>query len=125
MNQNNVVVNQHLPGLLAETCGVIVDEPDSRDPGDDVLLVGGDELGGMNSHASVWVDLLELHGAESPAAYGGDHHEGRPAVTVHNFGQGEAVYVGTVPEQAFIDALAGWLGERCGGLPRHWTYLSK
>jgi len=117
MNRNNVVVNQLLPGLLAETCGVIVDEYDSRDPGDDVPLVCGDKLGGVTSNASVWADVLELHGAQSLAVYGADYYKGKPAVTVNDFGQGKAVYIGTVPDQCFIDALVGWLGECCGIAP--------
>jgi len=112
MNESNVVVDQLLPGLLAETCGVIVDEYDSRDPGDNVPLVAGPELGGMRFEAGVWADVLELRGAVPLATYGGDYYAGQPAVTINRFGQGEAIYIGTVADQSFIDGLIGWLCER-------------
>ncbi|MCJ7735834.1 MAG: beta-galactosidase [Anaerolineae bacterium] len=114
MNENNVVVNGLLPGLLAEVCGVVVDEYDSRDPGDLVPLKAGAELGGLACDAGVWADVLELRGADVLAAYGGDYYAGCPAVTMNHAGDGRAVYVGTVPDQAFADMLVGWLCELLG-----------
>jgi len=114
MNENNVVVNELLPGLLAEMCGVIVDEYDSRDPGGMVSLKAGAELEGLTGDAGVWADVLELRGAKVLATYGGDYFAGCPAVTLNHTGTGQAVYVGTVPEQTFVDALVAWLCQQRG-----------
>jgi len=87
------------------------------DPGDEASIVWGDELGGMAASAGVWADVLELRGAESLALYGDDYYRGRPAVTVNDFGQGKAVYVGTVPDERSVEALVGWLCEWRGISP--------
>jgi beta-galactosidase len=113
MDAHNVVVNQALPGLLASLCGIEVEEYDSRDPGDTLSLVAADLLGGGSFVACTWADVLEPNGAEVLARYGAhsgaDYYAGRAAVTAHAFGRGQAIYVGTVPDDAFLDQLTGWL----------------
>ena len=112
MDEHNVVVDQALPGLLAEVCGVEVDEYDSRDPGDTASLVAAERLGGGTFSAQAWIDVLEPRGATVLAHYGSDYFAERAAVTMHRFGQGQAIYVGTVPGQSFVDRLVAWLCEQ-------------
>jgi len=118
MDEHNVVVNQALPGLLAGLCGAEVEEYDSRDPGDTLSLVAADGLGGGCFGACTWADVLEPKGATALARYGAhsgaDYYAGRAAVTAHAFGQGRAIYVGTIPDDAFLDQLTGWLCEKQG-----------
>jgi len=111
MDEHNVVVNQTLPGPLSELCGVVVDEYDSLDSVDAVVLRAEGPLGDAQFMSGVWVDVLEPQGAEVIARYGSDYYAGQPAVTAHRFGEGLAVYVGTVPDVAFIDVLCRWLCE--------------
>ncbi|MGY4691374.1 beta-galactosidase [Salibacterium sp. K-3] len=54
---------------------------------------------------STWSDVIHLETAEAYASFTGDWYQERPAVTVNQYGKGKAVYVGTQPEQAFIDDL--------------------
>jgi beta-galactosidase len=114
MNENNVVVNDLLPGLLADVCGIVVDEYDSRDPGDPVPLKAAAELENLACSAHIWADVLELRGAEVLATYGGDYYADYPAVTLNRAGSGRAVYVGTVPDQTFVNALVAWLCQQRG-----------
>jgi beta-galactosidase len=113
MNEHNVVVNQALPGLLADLCGVEVVEYDSLESGDTLSLVAADILGGGSFTACTWADVLEPKGAMVLARYGDrsgtDYYAGRASVTAHGFGQGLAIYVGTVPDAALLDQLTSWL----------------
>jgi beta-galactosidase len=118
MDAHNVVVNQALPGLLAELCGVELEEYDSLEPGDTLSLIAGNLLDGGSFAARTWADVLEPRGAVVLARYGGcnaaDYYAGRAAVTAHASGLGQAMYAGTIPDHAFLDQLAGWLCERQG-----------
>ena len=114
MDEHNVVVNQVLPGLLAEVCGVEVEEYDSRGEEDAVSLLAADPLGGGVFTARTWADVLDPRGAMALARYGADYYAGRAAVTAHRFGQGQAIYVGTIPDDDFLERLIDWLCEERG-----------
>ena len=49
-------------------------------------------------------ELVQLRGAEVVATYRNSWYAGRPAITRHQFGQGEAIYLATHVEQT-------WLGD--------------
>ena len=55
-------------------------------------------------------DLIHSEGAEVKAVYGDDFYQGMPALTVNKFGEGEAWYLATSPEHAF---LKDWLSQLC------------
>lgn len=95
----NAVVDAPLPGLLADLCGVTVEEYVSLAPEECVEISwasGAQAQAGSVVSASVWCDLLEPQGAEVLARYGDAYFAGRPAVTRHTFGGGQAIYVGTL-----------------------------
>jgi beta-galactosidase len=45
------------------------------------------------------------------ARYTRDYYAGEPAITLNRFGNGKAVYVGTIGDDALYEMLAGWLLE--------------
>ncbi|MGA9349404.1 MAG: beta-galactosidase [Anaerolineae bacterium] len=111
-DEANAVVNMSLPGLLAEVCGVEVDEYDALPADASVSLEL--ELPGLDAeapaaHARLWCDLLTPTTAQTVARYGGEYYAGRAAITRNRFGQGQAVYVGTLGDEALHDAVVGWL----------------
>lgn len=110
-DESNAVVNQRLPGLLSDLCGVEVEEYDSLPPGvQNGLEFTLPEL--TTAHppaASVWCDVLKAHGATVVARYTQDYYAGKPAITLNRFGQGRVVYVGTVGDALLYETLAGWL----------------
>jgi beta-galactosidase len=110
-DEANGVVNQPLPGLLAELCGVAVEEYDSLPPGvRNQLEFASPELGSPHPvYASVWCDVLRPDGATVIARYTQDYTAGKPAITVNQFGQGQVVYVGTVGDADLYETLADWL----------------
>jgi beta-galactosidase len=110
-DEANAVVDQPLPGLLSEVCGVKVAEYDS-------LLEGITQsirftLPGLKAldpvPACIWCDVLDPVGAQVLANYTDDYYAGRAAITLNCFGRGQAIYVGTFGDKALYQALFGWL----------------
>jgi beta-galactosidase len=116
----NAVVEIPLPGLLADICGVEVDEYDALPV--DVNVPLALELPGLASdppsaYARLWCDVLTPSGAQVVARYGGEYYAGQPAITLNRFGQGQTVYVGTLGDTALHDAVVGWLVDAASVLP--------
>jgi beta-galactosidase len=107
----NTVVNMSLPGLLADLCGVEVEEYDSlpADGCNELEFTLPELASGPTASASVWCDVLEPRGATVVARYTQDYYAGRPAITLNEIGQGRAVYVGTIGDAPLYEALVGWL----------------
>ncbi len=109
-DEANAVVNQRLPGLLADLCGVEVEEYDSLGTGmhNELEFV----LPGLPSGpvpVSTWCDVLRPTDATAVACYTKDYYAGKPAITMNQFGQGQAVYVGAYGDASLYEALARWL----------------
>ncbi len=113
-DMDNVIVDAKLPGLLAEVFGVTVEEYDSLEDGRTVTLKGAGELSHAGGAGLAWADVLAPEGAEVLARYDADYYAGEPAVTVNRFGDGLAVYLGTVPDAEMAEALMAWLAETTG-----------
>jgi beta-galactosidase len=117
----NAVVDARLPGLLADLCGVTVEEyvslPLNQTAAIDWISVpeGADA---PVIQASVWCEFLELHGADALACYGDSYYAGKPAVTRNRFGAGHAVYVGTLSAPIYdvlTPLLLEWTGIESSG----------
>ncbi len=106
----NAVVNMSLPGLLADLCGVEVEEYDSlpADGRNELEFTLPELASGPTASASVWCDVLEPRGATVVARYTQDYYAGRPAITLNEIGQGQVVYVGTVGDAPLHRALVDW-----------------
>jgi beta-galactosidase len=117
-DETNAVVEMKLPGLLAELCGVTVEEYLSLAPDAQTRLAFAAPLANAPDlvPASIWCDLLETQGAETVASYTEDFYAGRPAVTRNHYGAGQAIYVGTVSAPIY-DFLAPLLLEWAGVQP--------
>lgn len=108
-DEANAVVNSYLPGLLAEVCGMEVDEYDVQ-PSDKAV---GLELNlpartTQTAQARLWFDVLRPTTSRPVAIYQGEYFSGSPAVTLNHFGQGQSIYVGTLGDDALHDTLVGW-----------------
>jgi beta-galactosidase len=53
----------------------------------------------------LWGDLIDLEGARVLATFTNGYYAGRPAVTGHHFGKGQAYYIGTRLELSGLSAL--------------------
>ena len=108
-DEANAIVNQYLPGLLAEVCGVVVDEYDVQ-PTDasvslELTLPGQDA---QTARSSLWFDVLRTMTAQTVATYQAEYFSGAPAITFNNYGQGRAIYIGTLGDDALHDTIVDW-----------------
>ena len=103
----NTVVNTKLPGLLAEVCGVVVEEYDSLPLAASQPLIPTEAANGINGTlvSKIWCDILQPTTAETIAVYSEDYHVGRAAVTRNRHGEGTTFYIGTFGDSEFYDAL--------------------
>ena len=103
------------PGPLRKTLGVWAEEIDYLydDERNSVEFADGNALGVSGSfQTSLVCDVIHTEGAETVATYGRDFYAGAPAVTVNRFGKGEAWYVATRGDDAFLDAFHGAIASR-------------
>jgi beta-galactosidase len=66
---------------------------------------------GGEGQGTLWSELIEAQGADVLATFTGGDLDGRPALTRHSFGRGQANYLGTRLDPASMDALLrqAWL----------------
>lgn len=101
------------PGPVAELCGVTVE---------DFTLIANDALapsvrwmdggGEAGTRASLFNDIVrpESDRVKTLAVYDGDYYAGKPALTCHPYGNGEAYYYGAAFSRDVADALIRRLG---------------
>ncbi|HWD18119.1 MAG TPA: beta-galactosidase [Verrucomicrobiae bacterium] len=116
------LVDEHLmapesgyPHDLTDVFGLEVTEFDPLPPEEENHLA----FKGANFHTSHlhaarhWCDVIEPKGCQVLATYTRDFYAGRPALTLNEFGDGKAVYVGTMSHQLFYYDLVSWLRNLC------------
>jgi beta-galactosidase len=69
---------------------------------------------GTDSVGRVWQDAVELRGAEPLLRYAEGHLAGQAAATRHPHGDGEALYLGTLPDRATLRGLISLACHRAG-----------
>ncbi|HJR80864.1 MAG TPA: beta-galactosidase [Anaerolineales bacterium] len=115
-DESNTVVDQRLPGLLAEICGVEVEEYDSLSSQmqNSLEFTVPELVDGACPTVGVLCDILKPTSAEVLARYTGDYYAGKPAITLNRFGAGRAMYIGAVGNPQLYDRLAKWLLDTTG-----------
>jgi beta-galactosidase len=117
---SNAVVDAYLPGLLAEVCGLAVDDYDvlPAEAAEKILLdlPGGE---GAAAEARLWLEVLRPDTAQVVGSYASGYMADSPAVTLNAYGQGQALYVGTLGGNELQDLLVGWALKAAGLLPVH------
>jgi beta-galactosidase len=63
--------------------------------------------------ARLWCDLIEPKDCQVLSTYAKDFYSGKPAMTMHSFGLGKAIYIGTQSHQHFYGDLVTWLRQMC------------
>jgi beta-galactosidase len=138
-DESNAVVDQRLPGLLAELCGIEVEEYDSLPPdvGNALEFSLPDLVVARPLSATVWCDVLQSNTATVVARYTRGYYAGKAAITLNEYAEPESeeqaddsdqlagrwppegwvVYVGTMGTVHMYHALADWLLELAGLRP--------
>jgi len=107
-DEANAVVNAPLPGLLADLCGMTVEEYDSLPEGvtqplQFTIPARPDQV------ARVWYDVLAPQGAQVIARYTQDYYKGKPAITLNTYGKGRVLYVGVFGNDPLYETFMSWL----------------
>lgn len=111
VNENDLVTTGGYPGELRKLLGIWVEEIDALLPEQKNRIVLKETYGDLQGEygCGMLCDLLHSEGAEVIAEYGDDFYKGMPVVTRNTFGQGEAWYVASDPDERFLDGLLGQL----------------
>jgi beta-galactosidase len=67
--------------------------------------------------ARFWCDLIQPAECQVLATYANDFYAGKPAMTTNSYGNGTAVYIGTMSHQHFYYDLVAWLRQQCNLFP--------
>lgn len=116
VNESDIVTLGGYPGELRKVLGIWAEEIDALLPHQSNQMVLQNDLGSLTGEYSCGIlcDLIHSEGAEVKAVYGSDFYKGMPALTVNQFGAGQAWYVASSPEPAFIEGLLAEICEAKG-----------
>jgi beta-galactosidase len=109
VNENDLVTLGGYPGELRQVLGIWAEEIDALLPEQRNRIVMKRPLGELDGEyeCGLLCDLIHTEGAEAVAEYGDDFYRGMPALTVNRYGQGQAWYVATSPDAAFLERFLG------------------
>jgi beta-galactosidase len=109
VNENDRVTLGGYPGELRNVLGIWAEEIDALFPDQSNQIQVNEQWGGLdgNYQCGILCDLIHAEGAEVKAVYGKDFYQGMPALTVNKYGAGQAWYVASSPEPAFLQGLLG------------------
>lgn len=104
VNENDLVVTGGYPGELRKLLGIWAEEIDSLFPEASNQIVMEHRFGELagSYQCNLLCDLIHSEGAEVLATYGADFYKGMPVLTKNRFGEGEAWYVASSPENEFL-----------------------
>jgi beta-galactosidase len=114
VDEHNIAPDAAYPHSLTDLFGMEVLEFDQLPPGEENHLVFKGTFPTSHLHpARLWCDLIEPKECQVLATYAKDFYAGRPAMTMHTYGLGKAVYIGTLSHQHFYNDLVTWLRQLC------------
>jgi beta-galactosidase len=118
VDENHVAATDP-PYEMSDMFGLRVVEFDPLPPGEEnhLTIKGGFPTTALHA-GRLWCDIVELaEGCQVLGTYAKDFYAGKPAITLNHFGDGRAVYVGTLCSPPFYLDLVGWLRQLCGISP--------
>ena len=118
VDENNIAATDP-PYEMSDMFGLKVLEFDPLPPGEEnhITIKGSFPTTGLHS-ARLWCDIIEpMEGCQILGTYAQDFYAGKPAITMNQFGEGRAIYVGTMSSLPFYHDLVTWLRQICGITP--------
>ncbi|UOQ47695.1 beta-galactosidase [Gracilibacillus caseinilyticus] len=88
---------RNLLGMTVEEFAPMADDETNR-------IVANGEI----TTVDTWADIIRLEGAKAVAHFKDNWYKGKPAVTIHRYGKGKSVYIGTnLASECLASLLAG------------------
>lgn len=108
VNENDLVQLGGYPAELRDMLGLWVEEIDALPPDMNNSMNLVYKLNPMKDNyiCNMVCDIINLEGAEALAVYGSDFYKDKPVFTYNKYGDGLAYYIGSNPEQAFLNNFA-------------------
>lgn len=105
VDENDKVKLGGYPSELRDLLGIWVEELDALPLEMKNSIEIKNELNGFDSKydCNMLFDIINLEGAKELAVYGSDFYKNRPVFTCNNYGKGKAYYIGSNPEDKFVD----------------------
>jgi beta-galactosidase len=114
VDEHSMAPDTGYPHDLTDLFGLEVLEFDPLPPGEDNHLTFKGAFPTSHLHpARLWCDIIDPNGCQVLATYAKDFYAGKPAMTMHTFGLGKAIYIGTQSHQHFYHDLVTWLRQMC------------
>jgi beta-galactosidase len=114
VDEHHMAAESGFPHDLTDLFGMEVTEFDPLPPDEENHLAFKGNFHTSQMHtARIWCDVIEPKGCQVLASYTKDFYTGKPAMTLHNFGLGKAIYIGTISQQGFYYDLIAWLRTAC------------
>lgn len=114
VDEHNLAPDTGYPHDLTDLFGLEVIEFDHLPPGEENHLTFKGTFPASHMHpARLWCDIIEPNDCQVLASYAKDFYAGRPAMTLHTFGLGKAIYIGTQSHHYFYNDLVTWLRQMC------------
>jgi beta-galactosidase len=114
VDEHNMAPDSGYPHDLTDLFGLEVVEFDQLPAGEENHLTFKGTFPTSHLHpARLWCDIIEPKDCQILATYAKDFYAGRPAMTMHNYGLGKAIYIGTQSHQHFYGDLVTWLRQMC------------
>ncbi len=115
VDEHHIAPDSGFPHDMTDLFGLEVLEFDALPPGEEnhITLKGAFSATQMHP-AKYWCDIIEPKGCQVIGTYAKEFYAGRPAVTTNQFGEGRAIYIGTMSNQPFYNDLAIWIRQLCG-----------
>lgn len=115
-DENDRCVFGAYPGKLKDMLGIWVEETDALRPYEQnhMKIEKADMVSREEYSCDFLCDIIHPEGgAEVLATYEDDFYAGIPCVTCNTFGKGKAYYIGTQPEQKFLEELMEKICKDC------------
>ena len=119
VNENDLCYLGAVPHQLTDVIGMISEEIDGLYDGESNSGKLVNEFGGLQGsyRCELLCELSHVNGATVLMEYAEDFYVGKPALTQHRYGQGDAYYMAAQFEQAFYDDFYAELIRQAGVTP--------
>lgn len=118
VDEHHIAPDSGFPHDLVDLFGLEVLEFDPLPPGEENSLTHKGQFTATHLHpAKLWCDIIEAKGCQVLCTFAKDFYAGRPALTLNEYGQGRAIYIGTISTQPFYHDLIVWLRQLVGLFP--------
>lgn len=107
-NEYNGIFQEPLPGLLTDLFSITIDDFDIVENDEERKILGREETPIFKNREIspiAWVEAIKPFDADVLAVHRGTWLDEKPAITMHKYGRGAAIYIGTFFSTELVDSI--------------------